>query len=311
MDISVVLATYNRASSLQVTLESLLALAYPTSLCWELLVVDNNSTDLTRVKVENAAAIAKFPVRYVFEGKQGRSSALNRGIAESKGEIVAFTDDDVILDRNWLASLNRTFEEFNCAAVAGRVIPQWSHSKPDWLEMNGHFAVVNFDLGDDIKEIKVPPLGANSAFRKRMFEQHGLFRPDLGVTGSRHTITCDDTEFGERLIRAGEKIVYCSNAIIYHPVDPKRTTKKYFLSWYYYNGISLTRMAGVPRESVVWFGAPRWLYRETLVNFAKWVFATKGKSRFQHKLQTYKSVGKIVESCRLSRNEPKNYERLL
>lgn len=311
MDISVVLATYNRASSLQVTLESLLSLVYPASLSWELLVVDNNSTDLTRVKVENAAAVAKFPVRYVFEGKQGRSSALNRGIAEAKGEIVAFTDDDVILDRNWLASVNRTFEEFNCAAVAGRIIPQWSHSKPDWLEMDGHFAVVNFDLGDDIKEIKVPPLGANSAFRRHVFEQHGLFRPDLGVTGSRHTITCDDTEFGERLIRAGEKIVYCSNAIIYHPVDPKRTTKKYFLSWYYYNGISLTRMAGVPRESVAWFGAPRWLYRETLVNLAKWVFATKGKSRFQHKLQTYKSVGKIVESCRLSRTKTKNQERFL
>lgn len=303
MDISVVLATYNRASSLQVTLESLLALVYPASLSWELLVVDNNSTDLTRVIVEKVAAIAKFPVRYVFERKQGRSSALNTGIANAKGEIVAFTDDDVILDRDWLANLSRTFDEFKCAAVAGRVIPQWSHSRPDWLQMNGHFAVVNFDLGDDIKEIKTPPLGANSAFRKQVFEQHGMFRPDLGVTGSRHTITCDDTEFGERLIRAGEKIVYCSNAIIYHPVDPKRTTKKYFLSWYYYNGISLTRMAGVPRGTLVWFGAPRWLYREMLVNFARWVFTTRGTSRFQHKLQTYRSVGKIVESRRLSLNE--------
>ena len=306
MDISVVLATYNRASSLQVTLESLLALVSPAGLSWELLVVDNNSTDLTRLNVEKFAAIAQFPVRYVFEGKQGRSAALNTGIVDAKGEIVAITDDDVILHRDWLVNLNRTFAEFDCAAVAGRVLPQWSHSKPDWLEMNGHFAVVNFDLGDEIKEIKVPPLGANSAFRKHVFSKHGLFRPDLGVTGSRHTITCDDTEFGERLIRAGEKIVYCSNAIVYHPVDPKRTTKKYFLSWYYYNGISLTRMAGVPRESVIWFGAPRWLYREMLVNFAKWVLTTKSKSRFHHKLQTYKSIGKIVESCRLSLNEAKH-----
>ena len=303
MDISVVLATYNRASSLQIALESFLALAYPASLSWELLVVDNNSTDLTRLKVETIAGTANFPVRYVFEGKQGRSAALNTGIAEAKGEIIAFTDDDVILHRDWLVNVKRTFDEFDCAAVAGRVLPQWRHAKPEWLEMDGHFAVVNFDLGDKIKEIKVPPLGANSAFRKDVFKNYGLFRHDLGVIGSRHTITCDDTEFGERLIRAGEKIVYCSNAIIYHPVDPERTTKKYFLSWYYYNGVSLTRMAGVPRDSVVWFGAPRWLYREVLANFAKWALTTKAKKRFHHKLQTYKSIGKIVESRRLLLHE--------
>ena len=124
MDISVVLATYNRASSLQVTLESLLALVSPAGLSWELLVVDNNSTDLTRLNVEKFAAIAKFPVRYVFERKQGRSAALNTGIVDARGEIVAFTDDDVILHRDWLVNLNRTFDEFDCAAVAGRVLPQ-------------------------------------------------------------------------------------------------------------------------------------------------------------------------------------------
>jgi glucosyl-dolichyl phosphate glucuronosyltransferase len=300
MDISVVLGTYNRASSLRTTLESFSSLIGLSDLTWELLVVDNNSTDSTRDVIRSFSTTAHFVVRYIFEKRQGRSAALNAGIAEATGEIVAFTDDDVLLDPGWLSNLARTFDRFDCAAVAGRVVPVWNHPKPNWLEMEGQFAVVNFELGDDFKEIKIPPLGANSAFRKDVFRRHGVFRLDLGVTGSKHTITCDDTEFGGRLIRAGDKIVYSPHAVVYHPVDPARTTKKYFLTWFYYNGVSLTRTAGLPQAGVFYFGVPRWLYRELLTNLIKWLLNLDGNSRFRYKLRTCRSVGNIVESYRLS-----------
>lgn len=296
------LATYNRASSLRITLESFASLAVSSGVAWELVVVDNNSKDSTRCVVESFAGTAEFPVKYLFEQKQGRSAALNAGIAEARGAIVVFTDDDVILHRDWLSKLKYTFDQFGCSAVAGRVVPRWDQAKPDWLEMDGQFAVVNFDLGEEIKEVRVPPLGANSAFRREVFSKYGSFRLDLGVNGSRHTVTCDDTEFGERLIQAGEKIIYCPTAIVYHPVDPERTTKRYFLSWYYYNGVSLTRMAGLRREGVFWFGAPRWLYREMLEHCAKWLLTVERKRRFHHKLRTYRSIGRIMESRRLSQS---------
>ncbi len=303
MDISVVLGTYNRATSLEATLDTFSSLLCPEGLTWELLVVDNNSTDSTREVVEEFAGTVAFPVRYIFEKRQGRSAALNAGIAEAKGEILVFTDDDVLLHTDWLANLKRTFDDFDCAAVAGRVVAQWNHPKPDWLVMEDHYAVTRFDLGDEPKEIRVPPLGANSAFRKDVFGKYGLFRLDLGVRGSEHTITCDDTEFGERLIRGGEKIVYCPTAIVYHPVDPKRTTKKFFRSWYYYNGVSMTRTTGLPSEGIFWFGVPRWLFRELLTNFAKWMLTLPGNRRFHFKLQTYRSIGNVVESFRLSHPE--------
>jgi glucosyl-dolichyl phosphate glucuronosyltransferase len=303
MNISVVLPTYERAASLLTTLRSFSSLIIPAELTWELLVVDNNSTDSTREVVKMFARTAAFPVRYVFEKTQGRSAALNAGIAEAKGEIVVFTDDDVLLHQDWLSNLKQTFDRFHCAAVAGRVVPVWNHPKPDWLEMEGQFAVVNFELGDELKEIKEPPLGANSAFRREVFQQHGLFRLDLGVTGSRHTITCEDTEFGERLIRAGDKIVYCPAATVYHPVDPNRTTKKYFLSWYYYNGVSLTRTAGQRKEGIFYFGIPRWLFRELFTNMAKWLLTLNSNRRFQRKLRLCRSVGNIVESYRLSQSK--------
>lgn len=300
MDISVVLATYNRAESLGKTLACFSTLASPPGLSWELLVVDNNSTDRTPLVVRGFAETANICVRYVFEKRQGRSAALNAGIFEARGDVIVFTDDDVLLHPDWLLRLKETFDRYECVAVAGRVVPLWGHSKPDWLEMEGQFAVVNFELGDEFKEIKIPPLGANSAFRKNVFSRHGLFRLDLGVRGSKHTITCDDTEFGGRLIAAGEKIVYCPTAIVYHPVDQERTTRKYFLLWYYYNGVSLTRTAGLPNEGVFYFGVPRWLYREFLSNLFKWWFTLDRIPRFQHKLRTCRSAGNIVESYRLS-----------
>jgi glucosyl-dolichyl phosphate glucuronosyltransferase len=300
MDISVVLGTYNRAESLAAALRSFSSLDSPPWLKWELVVVDNNSTDGTRKVVEEFSKQARFPVRYIFERRQGRSAALNAGITEANGEVVVFTDDDVLLHKDWLVNLKSTFDQYDCEAVAGRVVPLWNHPKPDWLEMDGHFAITNFDLGDEVKQIGIPPLGANSAFRRGVFARHGLFRLDLGVSGERHTITCDDTEFGERLIRAGEKMVYCPTAIVYHPVDPNRTTKTYFLSWYYYNGVSLTRSFGLPGQGVFYFGVPRGLYRELAANLAKWLVSVDRNRRFRRKLRTYRSVGSIVESYRLS-----------
>src|SRR5215470_11241103 len=137
MDISVVLATYNRAASLQITLESFAKLRIPPTLDWELLVVDNNSTDATAATVFRHIDRHGPRVRYIFEGQQGRSAALNAGIAASKGEIIAFTDDDIILDPDWLSQIYRAFDDRSVSAVAGRILPLWNHQKPRWLEMDG------------------------------------------------------------------------------------------------------------------------------------------------------------------------------
>jgi glucosyl-dolichyl phosphate glucuronosyltransferase len=300
MDISVILATYNRAESLKVALDSLSRMRNTHNLSWELLVVDNNSTDSTRNVVAECAKRSKFPIRYLFEKRQGRAIALNSGIVATHSTVVAFTDDDVLLHQDWLSSIKKTFDEFDCAAVAGRVLPLWNHPKPNWLVMEDQQAVVNFDLGDDLKQIDFAPLGANCAFRRDMFAKYGLFRSDLGVRGEIHTITCDDTEFGGRLTAAGEKITYCPTAVVYHPVDPDRTTKKYFLSWYYYNGVSLTRTSGLPDRGVFYLGVPRWHYREFAENLVRWITTPHQHERFQRKLKTYRSIGRIVESRRLS-----------
>ena len=238
-DISVLLCTYNRGASLRTTLESFSRLTLPSGLDWELVVVDNNSKDNTPDAIRDFAKTARFSVRYIFEARQGRSAALNAGISAASGKIVAFTDDDVILHPEWLLSLKRAFDEYNCAGVGGRIIPLWHQPQPDWLEMEEQQAIVHYELGDGVKEIKDHlPLGANSAYQKDAFAKYGMFRLDLGVSGENRGITCEDTEFASRLFRAGEKIMYIPGAIIYHPVDPRRSSQDYFCKWYYNDGRS-------------------------------------------------------------------------
>jgi len=297
--ISVVLCTYNRAASLKSTLVSFSGLTLPLDLDWELIVVDNNSKDNTLNVIQDFTRTANFCVRYIFEGRQGRSAALNAGIAAAKGEIVAFTDDDVLLHPEWLLNLKRAFDEFDCAGVGGRVIPVWQHPKPDWLQMEDQQAIVHYELGDNAKEIKDNnPLGANSAYRKEKFAKYGVFRVDLGVSGENRGITCEDTEFASRLFRAGEKIMYIPSAIIYHPVDPSRSTKAYFRKWYYNDGRSMIRAWPPPNSVARYFGVPRWIFRSIGENFLKWMFNIDANRRFYYTLQTYRDVGRIVESRR-------------
>ena len=113
MDLSVVICTYNRASSLAVTLEALLMQEATPSLRWEVVVVDNNSSDHTREVVEGFAARNEIRVVYTFEPNQGQSHARNTGVKVAHGDVIAFTDDDVIPERNWVAHLVAVFAKSN------------------------------------------------------------------------------------------------------------------------------------------------------------------------------------------------------
>src|SRR5919197_3828903 len=108
-DVSVVLPTYNRAAHLRRTLASVLG-QRTTARRYEVIVVDNNSTDDTRAEVERASA-GGADVRYVLERNQGVSYARNAGIAVARAPWVAFVDDDVCVDADWIETICRTFEQ--------------------------------------------------------------------------------------------------------------------------------------------------------------------------------------------------------
>ena len=303
--ISVIVCTRDRSESLRRTLSSLAQLQTPSGASWELLVVDNNSTDDTAEVVKTFSLSSSFPVRYVFASTKGLSHARNEGIRVARGDIIAFTDDDVTVDSRWLCELRRIFDQFGCMGIGGKIIPVWTSPKPSWLNLDGpdplrSGTVVSFDRGQEPCELRNSPFGANMAFTRVAFEKHGMFRTDLGC-GSPLSLG-EDSEFGERLLAAGDKLVYAPDAIVYHPIPKRRLKKRHFQSHYFNYGRYMARKNGFPRDAILWFGVPRYLFRSLLPLICKWLFTFHSWRRFRHKLQFFEFLGGISETRRMSKD---------
>jgi glycosyltransferase involved in cell wall biosynthesis len=245
MNITVILCTYNRCQSLAKALDGIAAQVLPDSVEWELVVVDNNSTDRTREVVNEFCRRHPARVRYIFEPQQGLSNARNAGIREARGEIVAFLDDDVSVEQTWLGNLTAALGNGEWAGAGGRIVLAQPFSSPSWLSLQepynlGGALCALFDMGDKPGKLDRAPYGANMAFRKDMFEKYGRFRTDLGRSpGS--LMSNEDTEFGRRLIAAGEQLRYEPSATVYHPAPEDRIQKAYFLTWWFNYGRARVR----------------------------------------------------------------------
>jgi len=247
MHITVILCTYNRCKSLSVALSSVAASTLPSAIEWEVLVVDNNSCDQTREVVEDYCRRYPKRFRYLFEPQRGKSHALQAGIREAPGDVVAFMDDDVTVEPTWLQNLTAELDSREWAGAGGRIVLQWPPSLPDWLAIEGPWVrhgLPALDQGDEAKELIGPPFGTNMAFRKEMFGKYGGFRTDLGPSPD-NLIRSEDTEFGRRLIAAGERLRYEPSAVVYHPVPENRIQKKYLLDWWFDYGRAHARESQV------------------------------------------------------------------
>lgn len=302
--VSVILCTYNRSESLAKALESVARSKVPESIQWEVLVVDNNSGDRTKEVVEEFSRRYPSRFRYLFEQKQGKSYALNTGIRESKGDILAFTDDDVIVEPAWLMNLTSALGESEWAGVGGRVLPDRNFLPPPWLPREGRYPLgplAMFDMGLKSIELTEPPFGNNMAFRRDIFAKYGNFRTDLGPRPGSE-IRDEDTEFGSRVLEAGEQLRYEPSAIIYHAVPEKRLQKKYFLEWWFDKARAEMRQSGLPPDTISLAGVPLFLFRRLVMWMLKWTVATEPARRFYCKLKLWQVAAYICESHHLSQS---------
>lgn len=302
MDASVIVATYNRASSLAAALASILGQKLPSAFTWELIVVDNNSTDTTRAVVESFAG-THDNVRYLFEPRQGKSHALNTAVAQARGGILAFTDDDVTVDPGWLANLVAAFRTFQCAGAAGKVVPVWTTPKPKWwFDVEGADrlgpAIVNLDLGPEPCELKEGGVGANLAFKRDALVGAGLFRTDLGISGGER-IGAEDADICRRLRTTGGRMMYVPGAVVFHPVEEARARREYFEHWYFCLGKAVARSEGASDATVRYFGVPRYLLREGGSRLIRWIVTLDARRRFYHKLRLWLVIGQALELRRM------------
>lgn len=287
MEFSIIIPTYNRADELRETIRSIAKLTVAGD--WELLVVDNKSTDHTRAVVEEESISFPAPLRYLFEPEQGRYAALNTGIRAAKGKIIATTDDDARVEPDWLTQAAAGLKALDCDYVGGRVLPIWKGDRPAWLanRPGRHWAVLALqDHGDKPLEFGAPdlpawPLGINTATKREAFDRADLFDNRLGRKAGTLRNQAQ-REWHLRARAAGLRGFYVPNMIVHHVVEAYRLQKQYFRRWCYWNGISraiLFTKLGVDMDNPDYSrldyskvpqiaGVPRYMYR-TLVTHMK------------------------------------------
>jgi glycosyltransferase involved in cell wall biosynthesis len=283
ISITVIVCTYNRCDQLLKTLDCIAAQIVPEPFQWEVLVVDNNSSDRTREVVERFCVKDPARFRLVSEQQQGLSHARNAGIRSARGKILAFTDDDISVDSGWLWNLTSSLHSGDWAGAGGVIVPVSLGTLPNWLPIDdfgtlGVFA--GFYLGATDGPLTRPPYGGNMAYRRETFEKYGGFRVDLGRTGT-NLQGREEIEFANRLLDSGEKLRYEPNAVVRHFVPEIRMSRSYVLRWYYCNGRSEVVDLGPPTDAR-WKlgGVPLYLFRRLARWTMQWMVSIRASRRF-------------------------------
>lgn len=308
--ISVIIATRNRATTLVDSLNGILTQQFPSGYSCELIVVDNNSKDHTRSVIEKLIPPSGWIVKYLFEEKPGKSRCLNLAIEQSSGEILVFTDDDTYAETGWLAALLKCFEENSCDVVGGRVLPVYPKGIPPWVKKYARILdgpIVYYNHGSDTTPLQLPVMskfiGANMAVRREMFERYGGFNVDLGPGMG---TMGDDTEFINRLLQNNHKLFYCGQALIWHPVDPKRVNLRYFASWAQWAGgyYALKERPTIKDQGLPMLcGVPRYLWTRTFMLTLRTFFSFRRSEFLRGWLEFHRNVGMIKKHLEFSKLE--------
>ena len=274
-EVSIVIPTYNRSTLLRNAVESVLRQDSPWT--FEIVIVNNNSKDDTEVVAQ--ALVNQHPdkVTYVVETKQGNAYARNSGVKAARADIIAFIDDDVTVEKNWLRSCMEVLSSHEeLSFVGGSVLPAWDQAPPAWVTSEHWAPLALLDYGTT--EFRITgnnPLGlltANIAFRRSVFDELGMFSPDLQRVND-SIGSMEDHEFLLRVCRSGKQGMYLPKMVTKAPVDRARLTKEYHRRWHTGHGhfYALLRDPEWEHSKFYLSGVPSHLYKQTAIDALRWL----------------------------------------
>ena len=225
--VSVIVCTHNRSAYLRQACEAVLAVDYPSGR-FELLIVDNASTDETPQVAADIVRHHPDAVRVVHAPILGLSSARNAGVEHARGDVIVFVDDDAFPERGWLRALVEALQEDGVLVAGGPVDPIFTGELPPWFSPRFLAYLSVWDPGPEAKRLTYNdyPRGNNIAFRREVFERFGLFSTDLGRKG-KSLLSGEETEMCLRVERGGGGILYVPEARIRHVTPTDRLTPEW------------------------------------------------------------------------------------
>jgi GT2 family glycosyltransferase len=301
--ISIVLATYRRPALLAQALESFRALHAP-SVDYEILVVDNGGDAETRRVATRASE--SLPLRFIVESRQGQNHGRNRGIREARGDLLVFTDDDVLADPGWLLELREGAMRWPGHAIfGGRVLPRWpaGHRPPAMHPFLRHaYAIADLERAEGCYTAGYV-FGPNMAIRACLFEAGWSFRADIGPDGSDTYMTGGESELLLRLEQAGYTAVYLPRALVFHQIRPEQLRARWLHGRAFRRGRWDLTKTGVP-EGPRMLGVPRSLLGQAgraYVRFLLSRLSRNAASRLDRAVAYWRLRGMIYQCRRPTR----------
>jgi glycosyltransferase involved in cell wall biosynthesis len=283
--LSLIICTYNRDKYIYNVLKSITENDFSYK-SYEIVLVNNNCTDNTETECRRFQA--DFPdvnFRYFVETKQGLSYARNRGIAEARGDILVYVDDDATVNKVYLRTISDFFAIHSSVyAVGGPIIPVYETQEPRWISLYTKILITGYkNEGKKIKELKFGkfPGGGNAAYRKVVFDKIGLFNPELGRKGV-SLIGAEEKDIFDKMRKLEMPFFYLPNMILYHIIPEQKLSKDYFIRLTY----SIGQSERIRTRNI---STLKYLKRLVLELF-KWIASIVLCVRFMLKLQPSKGT---------------------
>ena len=226
--ISIILATRNRAEDLARAVASVCTTENLHARDWELIVIDNGSTDRTNALCQELSTSFPQHFRFLTETRPGKSNAVNTGFGIASGEYLALLDDDVVCQPDYLQSVRQTVKKGMTNVAQGRIFVDYHSKRPAWFDEDRYFdqMMLLTDFGEEPRELGRSLWGANVIIPFEAIRKVGGYCPELGAGANGFG---EDAELGNRLRGAGYRLVYAPQIIVRHQVSRERLSAGYIM----------------------------------------------------------------------------------
>jgi L-malate glycosyltransferase len=315
--LSVVMATHNGARTLPHVLNAFCKLDSPDG-GWKLIIVDNGSTDGTREIIDSFSP--RLPLIYIFEPVLGKSTAQNTGLLNIAGDLVVFTDNDVLPRPDWLLQMRVAVDSQPLFSLfGGCIVPHWEVPPEDWiLKVEGTLLAITDPAWEEGPIVATRLFGPNMAIRSDVLKAGYKFDTSLGPVGSRYRMG-EDSDFVQRLGHAGFRAWYCKRAVVAHMIRRDQMKKEWVLRRAIPSGrVNYRReFMDSPHSPILLLGVPRYLIREILeqaIRLGQSYLGRDAERVFRERWRLHYLVGRAIEGRALAidqklRSQDSNEER--